>query len=276
MKETSVSKDILMKVLDFIDNYTITNKRLCTIKDISTGLNIAYHTAEKYVKALERENHIVTVLKIPKKVRAILPKEKAEAIFSGTYIPTWAKDYKLPGEQEILTELEKLQTALERYQKFKLLLTASGNALVRAVSYSLEFLGFIVTVTEKGGRHDLEFRDEGFYAIAEIKGLQGPANIEDLRQLIDFHLRKLREGKYKLMAYLIVNHYRNLPPTERGIPFTAEVINAVKTNYPFIRLLTTLDIYTLVDKVLRSEINKESAREAIKLMSFNSRVAGQS
>jgi len=78
------------------------------------------------------------------------------------------------------------------------------------------------------------------------------------------------------MAYLIVNHYRNLPPTERGIPFTAEVINAVKTNYPFIRLLTTLDIYTLVDKVLRSEINKESAREAIKLMSFNSRVAGQS
>lgn len=276
MKETSVSKDILMKVLDFIDNYTITNKRLCTIKDISTGLNIAYHMAEKYVKALERENHIVTVLKIPKKVRAILPKEKAEAIFSGTYIPTWAKDYKLPGEQEILTELEKLQTALERYQKFKLLLTASGNALVRAVSYSLEFLGFIVTVTEKGGRHDLEFRDEGFYAIAEIKGLQGPANIEDLRQLIDFHLRKLREGKYKLMAYLIVNHYRNLPPTERGIPFTAEVINAVKTNYPFIRLLTTLDIYTLVEKVLRSEINKESAREAIKLMSFNSRVAGQS
>jgi len=84
MKETSVSKDILMKVLDFIDNYTITNKRLCTIKDISTGLNIAYHTAEKYVKALERENHIVTVLKIPKKVRAILPKEKAEAIFSST------------------------------------------------------------------------------------------------------------------------------------------------------------------------------------------------
>ena len=272
MKKILISEDMLMKALDFINNYIITNKRLCTVKDISEGLEIKRHTAEKYIEALERKGYIVTVLNIRRKVKVVLPKEMANAIFSRQFIPTWAEDYRLPGEHEILIELKKLQTNLERYQKFKLLLTASGNALVRAVSYSLEFLGFIVTVTEKGGRHDLEFRDEGFYAIAEIKGLQGPANIEDLRQLIDFHLRKLREGKYKLMAYLIVNHYRNLPPTERGIPFTQEVINAVKTNYQFIRLLTTIDIYRLIEKVLRSEISKEIARETIKSMSSNNAV----
>ena len=147
---------------------------------------------------------------------------------------------------------------------------ASGDALVRAVSYSLEFLGFTVTITEKEGRHDIEFHEKDFYAIAEIKGLQGSADIEDLRQLIDFHLRKLSERKNKLVAYLIVNHHRNLPPDKRGAPFTREVINAVKTSYPFVRLLTTLDIYRLIERVLRSEISKETAREIIKSISFNS------
>ena len=260
MKKASVSRDILMRVLDFVNNYITTNKRLCTVKDVSTGLKVTYRTAEKCIETLEREGRIVTVLKIPRKVRVILPKEKAYVIFSGTFIPTWAEDYKLPGEQEILTELEKLRTALGRYQKFKLLLTASGNALVHAVSYSLEFLGFVVTVTEKGGRHDLEFRDKSFYAIAEIKGLQGSANIEDLRQLIDFHLRKIREGQRKLMAYLIVNHYRNLPPTKRGNPFTAEVINAVKTarspygksSWSFLSVVPMLLGLLLVENVLAS------------------------
>jgi len=266
MKKTSTNRDMLMKVLDFINNFTVSNKRLTTVKDISDGLKISYHLAEKCAEELEREGYIITVLKIPRKVKVVLSKERANAIFSGTFMPTWAEDYKLPGEDEVLAELKKLQRSLEMYQKLKLLLVASGDALVNAVSYSLDFLGFDTTVTEKEGRHDIEFRDKDFYAIAEIKGLQGSANIEDLRQLIDFHLRKLRKGRDKLAAYLIVNHYRTLPPDKRGAPFTAEVVNAVKTNYQFVRLLTTTSIYELVKRVLQSEISRESAREIIKSM----------
>jgi len=197
-----------------------------------------------------------------------------------TLPPIWVIDYKVPGENELVTKIKNIEEELHKIKrekdkvekdkneliKFKNLLFEQGSVLEKIVIDSFKLFGFDA---ENRKIHDLEhdivFKSSEGKGIAELEGKDNDAvNISKFDQLNravdeDFDLT----GEYA-QGVLIGNHYRLISPNLRKNPFTEKVLTVARKKR--FGLLTTLEIYKAIEKILQNpedEIFKQSCREKI-------------
>ena len=185
--------------------------------------------------------------------------------------PNWVSGYKLPGEDkfdieifavnskiEILTEeKQKLENHKLDISKFKGLLFEQGPELEKIIIEAFKILGFQADNRKLDDlEHDIVFESSEGRGIAEVEGKDNDAihigKMDQLNRAVDEDFELV--GSY-CQGILIGNHYRLLKPEDRKDPFTEKVhIVAKKKNFG---LLSTLEIYNAVNKILAEPNNEE-------------------
>jgi hypothetical protein len=122
-------------------------------------------------------------------------------------------------------------------------------------------MGFDTNLKENEGRQDIEIKFNSFFAIIEAKGLEGYANNNALRQLLDYYVTA-SENNPDVKGVFIVNHFRDKNPSERGQPFTEAALNLAKNND--FCLLTTIDLFKLYNLFLKHEMQTAQIIDIIK------------
>lgn len=160
-------------------------------------------------------------------------------------IPEWISLYATELERQLLNERDEIERKLGRVGRLKPLLYETGKKLEKEVMRVMKDIGFNVIKLPDGSYADFEFQiDEDQTAVCEIKGLRGSANVNDLRQLLQYFIEQRDIEGRDVIGVFIVNHHRDKNPLERGEPLTQDASAlAVKHNF---RVISTQDIYTFL------------------------------
>jgi hypothetical protein len=156
------------------------------------------------------------------------------------------------------------------------LLTSGGDTLKRAMQRAFELFGWsCVDVDDYWSTHDASRQKEedlwiaeGFdphpskphVTLIEVKSNErGSANERDCSQLIKYLNRRKSEFKNgDLQGLLAINHSLLTPAKERPTAFTETVIRDAKNDD--VRLVTTWDIFQLVQRLLAGTTTKNEIR----------------
>ncbi|UUE27520.1 hypothetical protein LRQ08_11980 [Rhodococcus qingshengii] len=120
-------------------------------------------------------------------------------------------------EQESQNALRELREKADNAER--ILLTATGDALVQAVAAALTRLGFVVEdMDAKGGEklEDLRVRDGDRIALCEVKGYTKGGSVTDLGKINRFVERYARDtGQWPDARWYVVNQFRDRDPSSR-------------------------------------------------------------
>lgn len=169
-------------------------------------------------------------------------------------------------------EFEEIHNKDENF-KLRSLLKETGDDLVYAVKWFLEYLGFTGVVNpdeqvnEENGdlfEEDLNFEYDGLHFILEVKGIGGTSTDNQCSQISKIQLR--RKKKFPTNTYkpvYIVNHQRyKAPKIRQALPFTPEQIeNAEMTSRGMTFTYELFEVYHLIENGI---LKKENVREAFK------------
>jgi hypothetical protein len=245
-------------------------------KPISVSIKYGYYTGNNVIHL----SGPLTILQAPDKTESAESAIKTLFTNYGIHIkskaPTWTNDFKVPGEEEIETDLNQLEedkikteeiirskeAEKEEITRYKELLFEDGDELRDIVWATLEQMGFTVN------RHD-EHKEDGSIqegkevAVLEIKGSGKSLTTGDVRQLDDWVADyTLREGEEPI-GILIGNHYRLKKPESRDEPFPSDVLRYVKANSRKLSLITTFQLFELFCKIKNGELDADTVRKEI-------------
>jgi hypothetical protein len=172
--------------------------------------------------------------------------------------PSWIDNYQFDKEILLKSKSEEIAKDIKRMQSFKEILFLTGNLLSKRVSKLLKNMEFDVEWKEHIGQHDIEMIINGRKCIIEVKGLKGCAKNDDVRQLLDHYYDRLEEqkGESEPKGIFIVNHFREIMPSERPSPYTEDAIKIAKRED--FCLLTTSDLLNIYNDFLNKRMNRES------------------
>ena len=184
--------------------------------------------------------------------------------------PDWVKNYKLPGEDKLNAELEKIEekkkeidkeenmkkTEINKLNQIKTLLYGSGKRVLEpAVREAFKIIGFnVLSPEEYKEDYDLFAKEGELLIIGEIEGSQNQINVKKYRQLLDYVDEASRNGK-KCKGLLIGNGFLNEDPALRKEQFTEKAIIGCKRQH-FCRIATS-ELFKAVEKILSSPDNQE-------------------
>jgi uncharacterized protein YqgQ len=218
-----------------------------------------------------------TIIFLPQYKQAVIPKQIIRELVdvirknfiekpgkkSKSIPPTWLQNHKLPNEEKYLKEINVKETILSEYNTIKQSLYETGENLVYSVGQILKKFGFKVKIKEKEGIQDIEIQHEEFLGIIEIKGKEKYANVDDLRQLLNWYVDSLSENEEKdIKPIFIINHYRNKNIKERKEPYTEKAIQLGENNK--FCLMTTYDLFSLYIKFINKQISLSEIEKIMK------------
>jgi len=109
------------------------------------------------------------------------------------------------------------------------------------------------------------------HAIIEVKGKEGYANNEDIRELLQWWTEKLEEDE-NVKGIFILNHFRKINPEDRKKlckeklkeedPFTKAAQKIAENNH--FCLMTTYQLFQIYRKYLEKKIKKEDIIKLLK------------
>lgn len=177
--------------------------------------------------------------------------------------PAWIEGFPVPKQDAVLQELkeleneakganDKLQASSDRLAKMqgiRRLLYESGDVLRQVVLDALEELGAKVRSREDRGNED-GIIDCGFgVGVLEAKKSAKGCAKADVRQLDEWVGNLLHAGE-EAKGLLVLNHFAELPPNERGKPFEHNVIDlARKSRKKSFCLMTSSQLFEEVCRV---------------------------
>lgn len=191
----------------------------------------------------------------------IIPEKEGE--IGKTELPSWANALMTKTELKLLETRNEIVEKLGKYNKFKPLYWETGDRLQELVIEAFEEMGIEVTKLPKESHGDFEFSvEEDLTGVCEVKGLSGNADRRNLRQVLDYFIEQRDIEKRNVKGVLIVNHYRNEKPTERGNPVTEDALDLIKT-YKF-HVLTTIQLYDCLTKFWGNKLTKDDFLKGFK------------
>jgi hypothetical protein len=190
---------------------------------------------------------------------------------AGDTIPPFLADLRLPGEADLLDEIESARTNLreltkraERLGRYRLLMgtRGTGQALEDLV---IEALNEVLADTDYHAedREDVGVEDfwivgpDGDFALAEVKGTNANVKRQDVNQ-VDNH-REMAGKDPGFPGLLVSNTFRghaNLADRQQDVPEHA-IIRATGSN---VLILRAFDLYNLVGRKLAG---KDAGRELL-------------
>ncbi len=197
----------------------------------------------------------------------------------------WLKsgEYLLPGENALIEAKKNLE---EKYQKdihdldrllsenrikyhfLHELIFETGDKLVKAVEYFLNWLGFesVVNMDElelEIKEEDLQVENEKGLLVIEVKGISGTSTDKDCSQISKIRFRRAEQrNRFDVFGLYIVNHQRYIPPHSRlNPPFSDVQIGDALLDKR--GLLTTFELYKAYFMVEDGIITKEHVRNKL-------------
>lgn len=250
----------------------------------------------------EREEIISYVHFIEESIIFVFPDVKEKTAFVSellkTYLPDIMPDifpfhgefgwlnngeYLLPEESELLLQkkdieekyikdINKIEESISqlkiKYGFLNDLVSESGDKLVKAVEYYMQWLGFesVVNLDDTNPdilEEDLQIDCGDRFLVIEIKGLGGTSTDKDCNQISKIRYRRAEQrGKFDVFGLYIVNHQRYMPPKSRSNPPFSE--NQIKdANLDNRGLLTTYNLYKAYFLIEEDILKKEFVREEL-------------
>lgn len=197
----------------------------------------------------------------------------------------WLDDgsYPLPGEAELIRERVQIESKYKldlagnensiaalkvEFGFLRELVSATGDDLVKAISFYLEWLGFesVVNMDEHSSvifEEDIQVDCSDCLLVIEVKGIGGTSTDKQCSQISKIKYRRCEErGRFDVYALYIVNHQRYLSPGKRvNPPFTKEQINDAVLDKR--GLLTTYDLYKAYFLVMEGMLEKSYVRDRL-------------
>lgn len=171
-------------------------------------------------------------------------------------IPDWIDQYATENERELLIQKENIEKKLGRAGKIKPLLYETGKKLEKIVMDTFIEIGIEIEVLPEGSHADFEFPlSNNQTAVCEIKGLLSHANIQHLRQLLQYYIDQRDIEKRDVKGIFIVNAFRGTAPSERDAPLTKDAIELVE-KHDF-KVVTTVEIYNYLTQDFDELVSKE-------------------
>jgi hypothetical protein len=217
-----------------------------------------------------------------KLIEEFLP-ELSPQLFPENKAKSWTRTKKY--ELEPVTKLQMQKEQLEAELKNKIgsidteilsmrhqwkhlysLLTEASDSLVDAVRSSLEMVGFSgINADELAPNNflqeDLQIIDTSPALILEIKGLAGLPNDASTNQVWKYIARRMKEwNRTDVRGVVIINHQRNIPPSERqnaSVFTTQQEEDAIHHD---ITLFSSWEIFQLLRGMLRWYWPQEAIR----------------
>jgi hypothetical protein len=181
--------------------------------------------------------------------------------------PEWLSDYTLPDEEEIESsidekreEIAELEEELKSLTKFKKLLYEQHTNLEEIVREALRALGFTVDGEIPGKRDGILHTSETNFAL-EITGTARGIKLSKCRQLDDWvESATIEFPDKKISGLLIVNPEMGTPPEERERSIEPNVERYMTRRGDY-KILTTMDLYRLVERNLKEGVDREEIEE---------------
>ncbi len=180
--------------------------------------------------------------------------------------PDWINEIEAPGEKDIKTKVKDKKEQIDKLKrekeeliseskditKFKKLLYLQGKSLEKIVEEGLFLLNVNLKKLEVDNLEDRVFEYDSFSIPFEIRGKDNnELNEKDLSQLIKRIADRDKGEKYKTRGVFVINHFRNLRPSERGNVCHSNIIKQAETFN--ICIISTIEIFNLVNEVLSGE-----------------------
>lgn len=192
-------------------------------------------------------------------------------------------DYPLPGEVKLfdkrkdiekryIKDVEANVKAIEnikiRYSFLRDLISESGDKLVLAIEYYLNWLEFsnVVNLDETNPdvlEEDIQVDYADKFLVIEIKGIGGTSTDKDCSQVSKIRYRRAEQrNKFDVYGLYIVNHQRYMSPNSRKNPPFSE--NQIKDAVLDKRgLLTTYDLYKAYFLIEDEVLSKSEVRDGL-------------
>ena len=211
-----------------------------------------------FLPSTDKANELLNLL-IEKGLNMIPEMERGSA---SSGIPSWASSLMSRTELDLHESMNQIEGKLGKYNRFKALFWESGEAPQNLVISAFDEVGIQVTKLPKESHADFEIQlDRNLTGVCEVKGLLGDANIQDLRQLLDYFIDQRDIEKRNVKGIFIVNHHRNEEPRKRGNSVTRDASDLMK-KYGF-ALLTATQLYEYLTKYWQGQFTKEDILRAL-------------
>ena len=195
----------------------------------------------------------------------VVPYDMMQAVLRTQPRPDWIGNYEYDEKRRYVNEINQLEGKVGELEQFERLLYQTDVPLEEAVAYCLQWLGFHDVVHHKDDKDnpDITFSFDGKLALVEVQGALGPADKEKALQLLGWLTRAIGEGKKadELQAFLVVNHFRDTEPRDRGDPLTAHAREQLRLYNG--RLITTVLLFEVAAKIRSGNLAKEAARQSL-------------
>lgn len=182
--------------------------------------------------------------------------------------PSWLSDYRLPGEENIESQIAKrkeeiaeLESELDSQTTYKKLLYETDTQLEEVTKRTLREFGFTVEDGIPGKRDGILETNSTDFAL-EITGTTGGIKLSKCRQLDEWVENLTVESPGgDISGLLIVNPEMSTPPDERQIELEPNVGDYMKRRGDY-KILTTLDLYNMVEIDLNVGLSRDDLEPA--------------
>ena len=257
MKKQDVS---LNDVFKFVHDKALEEYRFCSVKNVADEFEISGDKSREILNSLVEDGRLTIVYENPQ-IKVYAPKEVIEYVVRVRKKPKWVENHLLPDKKKHLSHKKRLDKALYEYERFEELLYLKKRILEEPVMFAFQWLGFKVKPLPKGSYADFELMKDNFLAAVEVSGGNGSCSMEELRQLIHYHLDELAKNRQIPNLLVLFNHYCDKDLKERDIAFAPNIITAAKEHG--ITLVTTFQLYEKIRHVKSGELNKEQVAKEI-------------
>ena len=263
-KPSSIKTEELTEVYNAIEEHIFKTHMLCSIDEITRSTKFSRRKCERILNILRQDNKISIAYQGKGKPTLYIPTYMFEKILRTQHKPKWLGHYAFAEKKEKLRRLQSIEDELNKYEIIERLLYATDVPLEESVYYCLKYLGFQdVKHHYKEDYADISFKHKGILYLLEIEGTTKQGSKSKVNQLHGWIKKAVDEGvdPDRVIGILVVNHFRDKDPKDRGDPITKHAKNYLKL-YRF-RFFTTCFLFNLMKKVIEGSLTKEKAREEI-------------
>jgi len=255
MQKQKVTPD---DIFTFVNDKALEEHKFVSVKDIEGKFGIDNNKSREMLNSLVDNGKLQIVYQNPQ-IKVYAPKEVVEQIVRAVKKPIWVGSYALPNKEQHLDQKRELDEALFEYNRFEELLYLKTNLLEEPAMFAFRWLGFDVKPLPKGAYADFELTKGSFLAAVEVAGGNGACSMEEIRQLIQYHLEELKKNRNVPHLLVLFNHYADRDVKKRDMPFAPNILEAGKKHG--VTLASTCQLYEKIKRVKSGERRENIVKE---------------
>jgi hypothetical protein len=263
-RKKSTTGEDYRKVMEVVKDYIFKTHTFPQISDIAKQSGIPKPKCTAICKELIGQNQLYKVFGGTGLSTVVIPYDMMQAILRTQAKPKWMDKYSFKEKNKLDKKVEELTSQITEYEMFERLLYMTDIPLQEAVSFALDWLGFenVIHLKEDTDNPDITFTYQGLKALVEVEGTTKAGDKEKAQQLDGWVKREIVEHNKKaheLKSFLVVNHFREIEPQNRGEPLTPHAKEFLKHNQS--HFFTTHFLFNAVKSVMGGVSKDEARRE---------------